>query len=104
VDYAAKESLFCVWVEYGPTSNVISVFRGGFYLHCRNSSYQFLINSRGVATVVEDPKSCVHGAVWWLTFGDEMQLDFYECFVRRRPQFRFVAVQPEGLAAWKPRR
>ena len=40
--------------------------------------YRFLINSRGVATIIEDSSSKVHGVLWNITDADERSLDFYE--------------------------
>jgi len=40
--------------------------------------YRFIINSRGVATVVPDPSSDVYGVLWNLTAAHEETLDTYE--------------------------
>jgi cation transport regulator ChaC len=40
--------------------------------------YRFIINSRGVATIVEDESSIVHGVLWRTTDEDEESLDHYE--------------------------
>ena len=40
--------------------------------------YRFIINSRGVATVVQDESSEVHGVLWRTTEEDEASLDRYE--------------------------
>jgi gamma-glutamylcyclotransferase (GGCT)/AIG2-like uncharacterized protein YtfP len=42
------------------------------------SGYRFIINSRGVATVIADSGGSVHGALWVLTREDEKRLDRYE--------------------------
>ena len=41
-------------------------------------AFRFIINSRGVATIVEDDSSEVHGVLWQLTHPDEDSLDHYE--------------------------
>ena len=41
-------------------------------------NYQFIINSRGVATVVPDGSSAVHGVLWRITAECEAKLDEYE--------------------------
>jgi len=40
--------------------------------------YRFLINTRGVATVVPDDNGVVHGLLWRISSGDENTLDVYE--------------------------
>jgi gamma-glutamylcyclotransferase (GGCT)/AIG2-like uncharacterized protein YtfP len=40
--------------------------------------WRFRINSRGVATVVPDDGSTVHGVLWIIDEEDEQHLDFYE--------------------------
>ncbi|HEY5531112.1 MAG TPA: gamma-glutamylcyclotransferase family protein [Candidatus Anoxymicrobiaceae bacterium] len=40
--------------------------------------YRFIINSRGVATIVQDDSSTVHGVLWRTTDDDETSLDRYE--------------------------
>jgi len=40
--------------------------------------YQFIINSRGVATVVPDGSSAMHGILWRITAECEASLDRYE--------------------------
>ena len=40
--------------------------------------HRFIINSRGVATIVEDESSTVHGVLWRTTYEDEASLDRYE--------------------------
>jgi len=42
------------------------------------NGYRFLINSRGVATVVPDGKSRVEGLLWSLSREDENRLDYFE--------------------------
>lgn len=44
----------------------------------RLAGYQFVINDRGVATVVPDPSSEVYGVLWNLTAAYEKTLDTYE--------------------------
>ena len=41
-------------------------------------SHRFIINTRGVATVVPDPASAVRGLLWRITGDDERALDRYE--------------------------
>ena len=40
--------------------------------------YRFIINSRGVATIVQDDSCTVHGVLWQTTDEDEASLDQYE--------------------------
>ena len=40
--------------------------------------YRFIINARGVATIVRDPENLVMGLVWKLGEDDEAALDLYE--------------------------
>lgn len=42
------------------------------------SSRRFRINTRGVATIVAEDESSVHGIVWRLSKADEQALDSYE--------------------------
>jgi hypothetical protein len=42
------------------------------------AGYRFLINSRGVATIVKDPASRVYGMLWSISIENERALDFYE--------------------------
>ncbi|WP_439813842.1 gamma-glutamylcyclotransferase family protein [Zavarzinia sp. CC-PAN008] len=42
------------------------------------ADHRFLINGRGVATVVPTPGACVHGLLWDLTPACEAVLDRYE--------------------------
>ncbi len=42
------------------------------------SGYRFIINKRGVATVVPSTESQVHGLLWSLAEADERELDQYE--------------------------
>ncbi len=42
------------------------------------SKHKFLINSRGVATVVPNENHAVLGIIWLLSPGDEDSLDYYE--------------------------
>ena len=44
----------------------------------RLPGYRFIINSRGVATVVPDGSSAVHGILWRITAECEASLDRYE--------------------------
>ena len=44
----------------------------------RFSGHRFLINSRGVATVIPDRNYSVYGVIWRLSDGDEDALDYYE--------------------------
>ena len=41
-------------------------------------SYRFIINSRGVATVVADPQSSVQGLLWNISKEDARSLNLYE--------------------------
>jgi gamma-glutamylcyclotransferase (GGCT)/AIG2-like uncharacterized protein YtfP len=41
-------------------------------------SYRFIINARGVATVVQENTSDVYGILWRITSDDEQSLDGYE--------------------------
>ncbi len=42
------------------------------------SEFKFLINRRGVDTIVPSPDNVVHGLVWELSGQDAMRLDVYE--------------------------
>ncbi len=42
------------------------------------SEHRFLINSRGVATVIPYSEHSVYGIIWLLSDGDEDNLDYYE--------------------------
>lgn len=42
------------------------------------SDWRFRINSRGVATIVPEDESAVHGIVWRISKADEQTLDRYE--------------------------
>lgn len=42
------------------------------------SGFAFLINARGVATVLAAPEHVVYGAIWHLETSDEKRLDVYE--------------------------
>jgi len=42
------------------------------------SEHRFLINSRGVATVIPCSEHFVYGIIWLLSHGDEDTLDYYE--------------------------
>lgn len=42
------------------------------------SGFRFVINSRGVATIVPDENSCVWGIVWKISAYDEARLDIFE--------------------------
>jgi hypothetical protein len=44
----------------------------------RLREHRFVINSRGVATVVPEPGATVYGALWALTTADTGRLDAYE--------------------------
>jgi len=46
-----------------------------FLSTARLPRYRFLINARGVATIVRDPKSDVYGVIWSITPDDERNLD-----------------------------
>ena len=48
----------------------------------RLKGYQFLINERGVATLVESAKHSVEGLLWWILPEDEAALDRYEGVAR----------------------
>ncbi len=41
-------------------------------------AHAFLINTRGVATVIPAPKQVVHGVLWEISPADEARLDRYE--------------------------
>ncbi len=59
--------------------------------------HRFIINSHGVATVVPDPASTVHGMVWRLTPEDENALDRYEGVARGAYKKAYVDVEtPDG--------
>src|SRR5690606_31326080 len=51
-----------------------AVFQGMATLH----NYRYIINQRGVATVIPQPGSQVTGVLWSLTPEDESSMDFYE--------------------------
>lgn len=51
-----------------------AVFQGSATLH----DYRYIINRRGVATVVPHPGSQVTGILWSLTQADEYSMDRYE--------------------------
>lgn len=40
--------------------------------------YQFIINTNGVATILEDKDHSVEGIIWWILPEDEKNLDTYE--------------------------
>lgn len=42
------------------------------------AGFRFIINSRGVATVVSDDLSTIHGVLWQISEEDEARLDRYE--------------------------
>ena len=44
----------------------------------RLSGYRFIINARGVATIVPQASSAVYGILWTITEADEQSLDNYE--------------------------
>lgn len=44
----------------------------------RLEGHRFMINGRGVATIVPDPARAVHGVLWELSEPDELRLDGYE--------------------------
>jgi hypothetical protein len=52
----------------------------GFLGRARLPGYRFVINARGVATVVEDQSREVYGVLWNITLDDEKALDKYEGF------------------------
>jgi gamma-glutamylcyclotransferase (GGCT)/AIG2-like uncharacterized protein YtfP len=54
--------------------------------------HRFIINARGVATVVPDPASTVYGMLWQLTPEDEHSLDRYEGVERGVYRKAFVEV------------
>jgi hypothetical protein len=41
-------------------------------------NYKFLINTRGVATIIPEDNWLVYGFLWYISFQDEEQLDIYE--------------------------
>ncbi len=61
--------------------------------------YSFLINSRGVATIVPDEGSEVHGIIWTLDAGGEKELDRREGVAAGFYRKEFIeAVAPDGKA------
>lgn len=44
----------------------------------RVNGYKFIINGRGVASLVESPEDIVEGVLWWIFPYDERALDWYE--------------------------
>lgn len=42
------------------------------------AGYKFILNSRGVATIVPSKEYCVHGVVWSISKKDENSLDKHE--------------------------
>lgn len=40
--------------------------------------FEFIINSRGVATIINNPLQNVHGVLWSISAADELSLDSYE--------------------------
>jgi cation transport regulator ChaC len=72
----------CLYFAYGSNVDTLQMRR-----RCPDSmpvataelfGYRFIINSRGVATIVEDESSTVHGVLWRTTDEDEASLDRYE--------------------------
>jgi cation transport regulator ChaC len=62
--------------------------------------HRFIINSRGVATVVPDPASTVQGLVWNISGEDEHSLDLREGVMRVIYRKDFVQVRmPDGKTA-----
>ena len=61
-------------------------------------SYCFIINSRGVATVVPDPGSSVQGLLWNISEDDERSLSRYEGVEQGTYMKVFVDVRlPDGM-------
>ncbi len=59
--------------------------------------HRFIINSRGVATVVPDPASTVQGLLWRITEADERSLDHHEGVTQGLYQKTFLKVTlPSG--------
>jgi cation transport regulator ChaC len=58
--------------------------------------HRFIINSRGVATVVPDPASTVQGLLWRITKEDERSLDRHEGVVQGTYKKAFVEVSVPG--------
>jgi cation transport regulator ChaC len=59
--------------------------------------HRFIINSRGVATVVPDPASTVRGLLWRITEEDERSLDQHEGVAEGTYKKAFVEVSvPSG--------
>ena len=59
-------------------------------------SHRFIINSRGVATVVSDRASTVHGLLWRITKEDERSLDRHEGVVQGIYRKAFMKVSVSG--------
>ena len=59
-------------------------------------SHRFIINSRGVATVVPDPASKVQGLLWRITEEDERSLDRYEGVMQGDYKKTFLEVSVPG--------
>ena len=58
--------------------------------------YRFIINSRSVATVVQDPPSVVYGALWNLSPADEARLDVYEGVADGLYSKEYITIRPSG--------
>jgi len=58
------------------------------------AGYRFMINSRGVATIVEDPVLSVHGMLWRISEENERALDRYEGVANGVYVKKNVAVMP----------
>lgn len=62
----------------------------------RLEGHRFIINSRGVATLVPDPACAVHGVLWELSESDELRLDGYEGVSSDTYRKKFVNVTTSG--------
>lgn len=64
--------------------------------NARLDSFRIIINSRGVATIVKDDSSTVHGMLWQLSPPDEDNLDYYEGVKYGLYSKEYFRVQAEG--------
>ena len=60
------------------------------------ADHRFVINSRGVATIVASPGHVVHGVLWHVGPGDIVALDGFEGVADHRYKRTTVLVTPEG--------
>src|SRR5262245_21968890 len=63
---------------------------------CHLFGYRFIINRRGVATVVRDETADVLGLLWLVTPDDEAVLDRYEGVRKGHYSRAFLSITPEG--------